>query len=164
MAPIISGLLGALIVLILMRAGHKPARREGAQRALGYGRGTRWVVMLMIPETLSITYAASHARPDQIIGARIVATLFGAATIFLIYHVFMVRLAYDDTALYYSSPLAGSHVIPWKEVRDIGWSSLWHSYYVCTAPVRRIWWSSMMEGYHEFGRFLEEKFPSVPGC
>lgn len=163
LTPIISGLIGCVIVLLLMRTGRKPAKQDGSTRLLCYGTGTKCVVMLIIPLTMFIGYASSYGRPDQIFPARCLGIFFIAASLFLTYQVFMVRLGYDDTAVYYSSPLAGSHIIPWGEVEYIGWSSLCQSYYICTVPVRRIWWSPMMEGYEQFGRFLEQKFPQKGG-
>lgn len=155
--PILSGLVATLVVYLLMRVGKKPAAREGDRRVLKFGIGFRVFALLLVPGSLFVTYAAVHARESQLVLALCIATGFLAAAAFFAYQAFFVRLSYDDSFIYYSAPFAGRHRIPWSAVELVAWSSVLQSYYIKTSEVSRIWCSSMLQGYEEFGAFLNAK-------
>lgn len=161
--PILSGLIGGAVVYFLARAGKTPAPRVGSRRRLCYGFGFRVFAALLVPGSLFVAYAAAHARPSQLVIAAIIATAFLAAAPFFAYQAFFVSFEYDDQNIYYRSPLAGSHTIPWSEVLEVGYSGLLQAHYISTRQVRRIWCSNMLRGFSELGEFLSRKHEELYG-
>jgi hypothetical protein len=162
--PIVSGLVATGIVYMLSRAGRRPAKRDGTRRVLSYGIGFKLFAVLLVPGSLFVAYAASHARPSQVGIAFCVAAGFVAAALFSTYQAFFVHSEYDEANIYYRSPLAGSHRIPWSEVREVGYSAFAQSHYIRTERVRRIWCSTMLVGYEELGEFLSKKAEELFGA
>ena len=160
--PIISGLIGGFVVFLLARAGRKAAPRSRDARVLSYGPGFQIVVVVLVAGAALMTYAAAYARPSQAVLAAGVAGLFVALTAFLAYQAFFVFFAYDDRYIYYRSPLAGSHTIPWSDV-EVGFSRPMQSFYLRTPQVGRIWCSNMLRGYEELGEFLSQKIEQAYG-
>lgn len=161
--PILSGLVGALAVYFLARAGRKPASRVGSRRKLSYGIGVKAVAVLLVPGSLFVAYAAAHARPSQLAIAAVIAAAFLVAAPFLVYQAFLISFEYDDENIYYRSPLAGSHVIPWPEVVEVGYSRLMQAHYLSSKQVHRIWCSTMLRGFSELGEFLSRKHEELYG-
>lgn len=161
--PIFSGLLGGLVVYLLIRSGRKPAPRDESRRVMTYGLGFRLFAAVLIPGSLFVAYAAAHARPSQTILAACIAAAFLVSAVFLAYQAFCVSFSYDDTHIYYKTPLAGHQVIPWSDVLEVGYSRAMQSYYLRTKQVRRIWCSSMLLGYEELGEFISERTDDVKG-
>jgi hypothetical protein len=157
MRSVMSGLIATVVVLFLMRSGTKRAQRFGDRRILTYSTGFRLFAVAFVPISAFVAYAATQARPSQLIIALSVATGFLLGTGYLVYQAFMVRFSYDDDKIYYSSPMAGTHVIPWSDVREVGYSHFLQCDYIVTAQVSRIWCSKMLQGYEELGEFLGEK-------
>lgn len=156
--PDILGFCIAFVVMrYLMRPADSPAPSDGNRRHLVYSRRIRLFTLLLIPVTAFVCYAAYFASRAQIFFALLVASFFILITLFSVYQVFFIRIAWDDEHLHYQSPLAGTHRIPWTDVLDIGYSRLFSCYYIHTLPVRRIYCSPMQAGYHELGAFLIEK-------
>src|SRR5215813_9430237 len=146
--PIISGLIGGFVVFLLVRAGRKPAPSSGDARVLSYGPGFQILVAVLVAGAVLMTYAAAYARPGQAVLAAGIAALFVALTTFLVYQAFFVFFAYDDRYIYYRSPLAGSHTIPWSDV-EVGFSRPMQSFYLRAPHVGKIWCSNMLRGYAE---------------
>jgi len=161
--PIISGLLGGFVVYLLSCSGRSPAPRSGNRRRLSYGLGFRVFAAILVPGSLFVAYAASQARSSQLIIAVAIATTFLVAAAFFAYQVFFVSFEYDDQNIYYRSLLAGSHVIPWTEVLEVGYSGLLQASYLRTKQVRRIWCSNMLRGFDELGEFLSKKYDELYG-
>jgi hypothetical protein len=161
--PILSGLIGGLVVYLFARSGRKPATVDGNRKVLAYGFGFKLFAALLVPCSLFVAYAAAHASSGQVILAACIAATFLAGAVFFAYHAFLVSFAYDETNIYYRSPIAGNHVIPWAAVRDVGYSGLVQSYYLSTPLVRRIWCSNMLIGYEELGAFISEKMQEIHG-
>lgn len=151
--PFLLAIAGVLIIYLLYRPD-PVAKREGARRLLTYRLRIRIFSALCIPLTLFVCYAAAHARSSQLLPAALVSTAFILITIFLIYQVFTVHIAWDDDYIYYQSPFAGKHRIAWTDVEDIDYSPLTGSHYLQTPPVRRIYCSPLHGGYDELGEFL----------
>ncbi len=164
--PILSGLVGAAAVYLFARGGRKPAHRVGERRKLTYGIGFKVFAALLVPGALFVAYAAAHARPSQLLIAGVIAAAFVIAAPFFAYQAFFVSFEYDDQNIYYRSPLAGSHTIPWSDVLEVGYSGLLQAHYLSTKQVCRIWCSSMLRGYSELGDFLlkrhEELYDTEP--
>ena len=158
-----SGLMGALVVVLLSRAGRRPAARQGGLRVLRYGLGFRIFAAVLLPFSLFVAYGASQARPSQALLAAAIAAAFLSAGVFFAYQVFAVSLAYDEQNVYYRSPFMGTLMIPWSEVQEVRYSGFMQSYYLRTRPVRRIWCSSMQEGYDELGEHLSRKADELFG-
>jgi hypothetical protein len=74
-----------------------------------------------------------------------------------------VSFAYDEQHIYYRSPLAGSHTIPWCDVKEVGYSGLAQAHYLRTRQVRRIWCSNMLRGFDELGEFMSRKADELAG-
>lgn len=161
--PIVSGLIAGVVVYLLARAGRKPAPRIGSVRVLRYGTGVRVFAGVLVPFAAFVAYAAAHARPSQATLAACIAAAFVAAAVFCAYHAFFVSFSYDEHNIYYRSPIAGSKIIPWTEVREVGYSRLAQAHYLCTSQVRRIWCSNMLVGFEELGEFLDEKHDELHG-
>src|SRR5262245_25144092 len=159
---IISGLIGGFVVFLLARAGRKPAPRSGDARVLSYGPGFQIVVAVLVASAALMTYAAGYAHPSQAVLAAGIAGLFVALTVFLAYQAFFVFFAYDDRYIYYRSPLAGSHTIPWSDV-EVRFSGPMQSFYLRTPQVGRIWCSNMLRGYAELAEFLSHKIEQAYG-
>jgi len=155
--PILSGLIGALVVYFLARSRHKPAKTVGTKKFLVYGIGFKIFSAILIPGSLFVAYAASQARSSQVILAACIAAAFLVSAIFFAYQAFFVSLAYDNDNIYYKTPIGGSYVIPWTDVLEVGYSSFMQSHYIRTIQVQRIWCSYMLCGYEEFGEFLAKK-------
>lgn len=162
-APVVIVLLVTAVVYLLTRAAKKPAIRKGNRRTFSLGIGFKVFAVLLVPASLFVAYAASRAHPSQVVIAFIVASGFLASAIFSIYQAFFVLFEYDDQNIYYRSPLAGSHVIPWSEVLEVGYSGLLQAYFLRTNQVRRIWCSSMHRGFDELGEFLSRKLEELYG-
>jgi hypothetical protein len=122
--PLVSGLVATATWYLLSGVGRRPARRSGARRVLIYGLGIRVFAVLLIPGSLFLVYAGTHARPGQTAIWLVLCAGFLAAAVFSAYQAFFVRLEYDEANLYYRSPLVGSHRIPWSEVREVRYSAL----------------------------------------
>lgn len=161
--PLLSGLVGGLAVYFLARTGKKPATRNGSRRVLSYGLGFRVFAALLVPASLFVTYAAVRARSSQLLIAALVAAAFLAAAAFFAYQAFFVSFEYDDLNIYYRSPVAGSHTIPWSELVEVGYSGLLQAHYISTRRVRRIWCSNMLRGFSELGEFLSKKHEELYG-
>ena len=151
-------LCGALVVGLL-RHGQRPARRQGQRRILDYSRALRFTTLGYTACTAFVVYAAWHAHPRQHLVAALVAGGFVLFALFWLYQVFFVHIAYDNNYIYYHSPLAGEHAIPWDDLLDIGFSRAIGSHYLVTSSVRRIWCFPMLQGYAELGEFLANRFP-----
>lgn len=96
--PILSGLVGGLVVYLLTYSGRKPAATEGGRRLLIYGLGIRIFTAILIPSSLFIAYAAAHLiRPSNSCGMH-------RRCILLLSGIF-VSLAYDNDNIYYRSPI-----------------------------------------------------------
>jgi len=161
--PIFSGLLGVVAVYFLARTGTKPATRKGNRRILNYGIGFKLFAALLVPGSLFVAYAAVHARPSQLVLAGLIAIVFLVAAAFFAYQAFFVSFGYDEKNIYYSSPLAGAHVIPWSDVQEVGYSGLLQAHFISTMQVRRIWCSNMLRGFEELGEFLTKKYDELYG-
>ncbi len=161
--PILSGLVGGAVVYFLARAGRKPAPRIGNRRQLTFGLGFKVFAAALVPGSLFVTYAAAHARPSQLVIAAVIAIAFLAAATFFAYQAFLVSFEYDDHNIYYRTPIAGPHIIPWSEVVEIGYSGLLQAHFIRTAQIRRIWCSSMLRGFSELGDFLSKKHEELYG-
>ena len=155
--PIVSGLVGGLIVYLLARSARKPAKRVKGRTILSYSTGFRLFAALLIPFSLFVAYAASQARASQIAIAAVIAVTFLASAAFFAYQVFFVQFAYDDDNIYYRSPLAGSKIIPWSDVCEVSYSGLLQAHFIRTPSVSRIWCSNMLVGYEDLGAFLDKK-------
>ena len=161
--PILSGLVGGLVVYLLARSRSKPAPRKGDRRLLSYGLGFRIFAAILVPGSAFVAYAAAHASSNQLVLAISIAIAFAVAAIFFAYQAFFVSLAYDDDNIYYQTPLAGAKVIPWSDVEEVAYSGLMQSHYLRTKQVRRIWCSNMLRGYDELGDFLSKKADKLFG-
>lgn len=106
------------------------SRRHGNVRVLHYGLGFRVFAAVLVPGSLFVAYAASQARPSQLVIAAVIATMFLVAAPFFAYQAFLVSFSYDEQNIYYRSPLAGRHVIPWSEVQQVGYSGWLQSHYI----------------------------------
>jgi hypothetical protein len=157
MRPVVSGLVATVVVLFLMRSGTKRAQRFGDRRILTYSTGFRLFAVVFVPISVFVAYAATQARPSQQIMALCVATGFLLGTAYLVYQAFMVRFSYDNDKIYYSSPIAGTHEIPWSDVREVGYSHFLQCDYIVTAQVPRIWCSNLLQGHEELGEFIGQK-------
>jgi TPR repeat protein len=156
--PLLAGTFATLVVGWLMRGGHAPAPREGTLRVMTYGSGMRVTAVLMLAGAAFVSYAAWHARPSQFAVAMVVAACLIAGALFLFYQVFAVRIAWDEQALTYRSPLAGTRRIPWDEVQETGYSTFMQCHYLKTAHAGRIWISGMLRGFEELGELLAGRF------
>lgn len=155
--PIISGLAGGFVVYLMARSARKPAKRVKGRTTLTYSTGFRIFAAVLVPGSLFVAYAASQARPSQVVIAAVIAVAFLAAAAFFAYQAFFVHFAYDDDNIYYRSPFAGSKTIPWSEVREVSYSSLMQAHFIRTSSVSRIWCSNMLIGYEELGGFLARR-------
>lgn len=155
--PVLSGIVATGVVYLLSSAGRRPAKQVGSRRQLTYTNSFRIAAALFIPGSMFVAYAASQARPSQLLLASAIATVMAAAAAFLAYQAFFVRLEYDQTSIYYQSPLAGVHEILWSDVQKVGYSGLMQCHYIQTTQVRRIWCSNMLVGYEELGEFLNQR-------
>ena len=140
-----------------MRSGTKRAQRFGDRRILTYSTGFRLFAVVFVPIAAFVAYAATQARPSQQIMALCVATGFLLGTAYLVYQAFMVRFSYDNDKIYYSSPMAGTHEIPWSDVREVGFSHFLQCDYIVTPQVSRIWCSNLLQGHEELGEFIGQK-------
>jgi len=139
--PIISGLVGALVVALLFRLARPGARVEGDRKVLEYGLGFKLLAVLVVPVSAFVAYAAAHARPSQVLAATLVALFFVLASGYLLYEVFFVKLMYDQRFIYHSTPLRGRRTVPWESVTEVGYSSLRQAHYLATRAQGTIWLS-----------------------
>jgi hypothetical protein len=161
--PVLSGLAGGLVVYLMARAGRRPAPRVDGRKLLHFGLGFRVVAAVLVPVSLFVAYAALQARRSQWAIAACVATLSLLVAAFFAYQAFFVSFAYDEEHIYYRSPFAGTRIIPWSEVVEVGYSGLLRSHFIRTTAVRRIWCSHMLVGYEELGAFLQRKLTPEGG-
>lgn len=159
--PVISGLIGALVIWLLVWLTPKESLHEGSVRHMPYGLPGKVLTIFFIPLTAFILYAALHASDDQKILALLLAAFFIAGTIFSLYHVFFTHLSYDDDYLYYQSPLAGNKKVPWTNLRDVGYSRILQSDFLVLDGIGRIWCSDMRRGTEELAEFLEWKIEEI---
>lgn len=157
LAPLVIELLTAGGIAMLSKGGHRPARREGAVRHLDHSHGVRRVVLVLLLASGAVAYVAAQARQSQIGIALGITALFVLSSLFLAYHVFLVKLGYDDQFLYYRSPFAGAQNIPWSSVVEAGYAGLWQSHFLRTLESGTIWLPRVLQGHAELGEFLEAK-------
>lgn len=155
--PIISGLVGALFVLVLILFTKDKSRREGNTRHLHYGKPFKIFSLLLIPTSVFIVYAVSQSYKGQEIAAFLVATGFVLCSIFLPYQAFFVSFSYDDEFVYYKSPWIGFKKVPWSNLKKKGYSIFLQSDFILVDGIGRIWLSNMLDGYTELCEFLEKK-------
>jgi small-conductance mechanosensitive channel len=155
--PIISGLVGALVVYLLFRLARPVARVEGDRKILEYGRAFRLLVVLFVPVSAFVAYGAAHARPSQALAATLVTLFFVLASAYLLYEVFLVKLGYDQRFIYSYTPLRGQRTVPWESVTEAGYSPLRQAHYLATRAHGTIWFSPWLNGMAEFIEYVEHR-------
>ncbi len=157
LAPLVAELLAAGAIAMLSTAGNRPARRDGSLRHLDHSHGVRRGVLVLLLASCGVAYAASQARQSQFGIALGITAAFILTSLFLAYHVFLVKLGYDDQFLYYRSPFAGTHKFPWSSVTGAGYSTFWQSHFLRTIEGHKVWLPRVLQGHAELGEFLEAK-------
>jgi small-conductance mechanosensitive channel len=155
--PVISGLVGALVVYLLFRLARPVARTEGDRKILEYGRGFRLLAVVFVPVSAFVAYAAAHARPSQSLVAALVALFFVLATAYLLYEAFYVKLGYDQRFIYHYTPLRGERRVPWESVTEAGYSPLFQAHYLATRTQGKIWFSPWLNGFPEFVEYIGQR-------
>ncbi len=155
--PVFSGLLGALSVYLIIKFTKNSAKADGELKLMEYGLPFKIFTIILIPFSIFVVYAASHARESQIIIATIVASGFVLGALFSAYHVFFVKFSYDNDFVYYQSPFSKSKKAKWSALVDVGYSNLLQADYIVIEGIGRIWCPTVMNGYTELGIFLERK-------
>jgi len=155
--PILSGLLGASCIYLFVRFTKSSAKTIRGRKILDYGLPFKTFTIVLIPFSIFVVYAASHARDSQIVMASIVASFFVLGAVFSAYYVFFVKFSYDNKFVYYHSPFCKNKKAQWSSLVDVGYSSLFQADYIIVDGIGRIWCSNLLNGYPELGRFLEKK-------
>lgn len=159
--PVISGLIGGLVVWLLVELTPKESLHEGSIRHMPYGLPGKMLAIFFIPLTAFVAYAALHASDDQKILALLLTAFFIAGTVFSLYQAFFTHLSYDDDYLYYQSPLAGNKKVPWTNLQDVGYSEILQTNFIVLDGIGRIWCSDMRRGNEELALFLEWKIEEI---
>ena len=155
--PLISGLVGALCVYLLIKQTKTNAEESQGRKILDYSLPFKLFTVVLIPFSIFVLYAASQARESQIVIAVIVAAFFVFGAIIAAYHVFFIKLSYDENTVYYHSPFNKNQQALWSDLIEIGYSALMDSNYFVMDGIGKIWCPSVLNGHDELGAFLEKK-------
>lgn len=155
--PVLSGLVGALVVYLLFRLARPVARTQGDRKILEYGRGLKLLAVFFVPVSAFVAYAAAHAGPSQALMAALVALFFVLATLYLLYEAFFVKLGYDQRFIYHYTPLRGERTVPWESVTEAGYSPLCQAHFLATRTQGKIWFSPWLNGFTEFVEYIEQR-------
>lgn len=128
MTGLIGGIIAALFLGWLANRAQKEARLRSGRRVLEYGRAVRiagWGFLLL---GLFFVYAMAQASEDQAVLAACVGGGMFAAGASLFVEFQLVRIEFDDDAIYTFSPWRGRRVIPWSAVIGYDYSHMnrWH--------------------------------------
>lgn len=107
LSPIISGLIGGLVVTLMVLFTKSKSKRVGDVRELTFGLFFKAFSFLLVPFTIFVLYAISQSYEGQEIAAGLVGLGFFLGAIFFPYQAFFVEFSYDDENVYFKSPIAG---------------------------------------------------------
>ncbi len=154
---LVSGLGGAFFVWLLVAGTKEKAVGKGKMRYLSYGRGFKAFALLLIPFAAFVVWLMMINVRGQEFMAFLVASGFVAGAIFFAYQAFWVKFSYDDSFVYYKSPLAGDNKVSWSCLSDIGYDWFLQTDYIVVDGIGKIYCSNMMNGIDELGAFLDRK-------
>ena len=155
-SPIISGLIGGAIAMLMVMTAKKQGRTEGERQYLEFGLFFKVMALICVPFAGVILYAVSQSYQGQEVVSVIVACGFLAAAVFFPYQAFFIKFSYDQAFIYFSSPIAGDNQIPWQHLQKVGYSWLLQADYIVVADVGKIWCSNMLHGYADFMQKVDE--------
>jgi hypothetical protein len=152
-AAVIVGLLAGL-------AARKAPDKSKGMRALTWPAGTRILAVILFAGSFFVAWAATHARPSQVLPATLVSTAFLLGSAYMAYCVFLYRVWWTTEGIGSWHPLGGRRFIRWDDVeggRYIGWAQV----YVLRGGGRRIWYSPMHAGLAHLHRFISSRLKAV---
>ena len=155
--PFIGGLVGVLFVYLFVKYTKSSAIESNGRKILNYSLPFKLFTVVLIPFSIFVVYAASQARESQIVVATIVALFFILGALFSGYHVFFVKLSYDNNYIYYQTPFNKKQQASWSALVEIGYSSLLDSNYFVIDGMGKVWCPNVLNGHDELGTFLEKK-------
>lgn len=155
-SSVISGLVGAVIAMLMVMAAKQKGRSEEGRQYLEFGLFFKVVALLFVPFFGVVLYAVSQSYQGQEVASAMVACGFFAAAVFFPYQAFFIEFSYDKEFIYFSSPIAGDNQIPWDNLQKVGYSWLLQADYIVVADVGRIWCSNMLHGYADFMLSVDE--------
>ena len=148
-----------LIWLMISTTRHSAIVKEG-RHCLQPSTGLKIFSILIVPLTLFILYAILQSYEGQEIPAFLVGVLFLFASVFLPYHTLFVKLCFDDANVYYKTPFSNKQS-SWKNLQEIGHSSLLQTDYFIMDGIGKIWCSELMHGHDELGEILAKKAEEI---
>jgi hypothetical protein len=128
MAEIIGAIIGGLAMWLLMRSVRRTARQSGSRSVLEYGPMIRGLGVVLLIVGGFLLFAASRASADQRQLAWIVSGALAGAAVYFFIEVFFVRIEFDDTWIYATSPWRADRAIPWSDITECRYSHInrWH--------------------------------------
>lgn len=149
---VVTFLVGMLVSLPANQAG----KEINGKRHITNGLTVYFLLLLIMPFTALLCYASFFARPSQQFLAFGIASVCFANAVFMLYHTFFIKIAYDENHLYFYSLLKGKHCFDWQQIKAIGYSSIFHGSYIIS-PVGKIWFFEIQAGHDELLGLLAEK-------
>ncbi len=146
LAPILSGLVAALVVYLLSRAVRGIGKQRGSRYWVEYNTGYKILSAAFFPLSTFVTYAALQASPDQKTLALVIALSFWLGTLYLAYEFFLVHLSYDDELIYHQT--WRRRRIPWSALKAVRYSPLTQAFTLKTDGYGDISISPMADGSH----------------
>ncbi|MBZ0300721.1 MAG: hypothetical protein K8J31_13310 [Anaerolineae bacterium] len=154
--------MAALLVILLSRGVKRESLPRGSRQWVEYGLALKIVSAAFFPASAFVSYAAFQASPDQQVLALSIAAGFWAATIYLAYEFYFVRLSYDEDYIYHQTPLRRLRRIPWDAVKAVRYSPTTQAYTLKTAGHGDVSISPYADGHEAFIAQIHTRLNHTP--
>ena len=152
MGPMLAAAIGGFLsvcIIELMRG--RRGVQAGGITIMSYGPVARFVAAGSLAFPVLCLIGAWYNNGLLITSVLCVLSLIlGYYAVLATYLSFGVQMAFNKQAVYYKSPIRGTHIISWKAIERIGYSDLVQTHYFKATNGQMYWVSRSMNGFDEF--------------